>query len=124
MYIDHINISAPKDVIEQEKVFLMDVFDLLDGKKSSTAQAGYWLYYGEQAVVHLTFSDQHAANEIPRYLDHVAFRLTNFDAFVQKLVDRQVQHQIFSTPETGERQVFFHTPSGIRLEANFSRQAS
>ncbi|MFT2110392.1 hypothetical protein [Marinomonas sp. 2405UD68-3] len=122
MYLDHINISAPTDIIDQEKAFLIDIFDLIDGEKSSTAQAGYWLYHGDRALVHLTFSDRHAPLEKPRYLDHVAFRLTNFDGFIQKLVDRHLEHTVYLTPETGERQIFFHTPSGIRLEANFAQK--
>ncbi len=40
MYLDHINISAPCDVINREKAFLMDILDLVDGKKAVLPKLG------------------------------------------------------------------------------------
>ncbi len=78
------------------------------------------MYFGERALIHLTFSEEHRPSDKPNYLDHIAFRGANFNGFVQKLLDQQVEHKVYLTPETGERQVFFHTPSGVRLEVNFA----
>ena len=85
----------------------------------SFSRDGYWLYSGDKPIVHLTESNIHFANEKQGYLDHVAFQLTGLRKLVQTLVELDIRYTTASVDEIGMTQVFFKTPSGIGIEANF-----
>ena len=44
MNIDHINISAPMDLLEQVRDFYCRVFGMEDGVRPSFNRRGFWLY--------------------------------------------------------------------------------
>lgn len=73
MHIEHINISAPKEVIEELRDFYCAIFDLCIGLRPNFASRGFWLYAGDKSIVHLTESDEHYKSDQPTYFDHVAF---------------------------------------------------
>lgn len=119
MIIEHINISAPKDLLDREKAFFCSVFDLKVGFRPAFSRNGYWLYSGQQALVHLTESDKHFPSEKPGFLDHIAFQLTGLSALLTKLTEQDIPFHTDSLPEVGMTQVFFTSPTGVGLEANF-----
>lgn len=119
MIIEHINISAPMDVLEQEKVFFCSLFGLEVGFRPAFSRNGYWLYSGHQALVHLTESNEHYPHTKQPFLDHIAFQLTGLQALLAKLTEKEIPFNTDSLPEIGMTQVFFKSPSGIGLEANF-----
>ena len=61
MHIEHINISAPRELIEEEKKFFCDIFDVKEGFRPKFSRNGYWLYSGGNALIHLTENDDHHA---------------------------------------------------------------
>lgn len=119
MIIEHINISAPSHLLEQEKDFFCYLFNLSIGFRPQVSRSGYWLYSGKQALVHLTESDLHQPNQTQGCLDHIAFQLTGLESFISKLIEMKVSYQTDSLIEIGMTQLFFTSPSGVGLEANF-----
>ena len=123
MIIEHINISAPSDMLLQEKEFFCELFNLKVGFRPKFSRNGYWLYSGERALVHLTESNLHTPNQSQGCLDHIAFQLTGLDSLLSKLAARNINYQTDSLPEIGMTQIFFNSPSGVGLEANFLNEA-
>lgn len=122
MIIEHINISAPKQLLEQEKDFFCQLFNLSVGFRPQFSRNGYWLYSNEQALVHLTESNLHQPNQSQGCLDHIAFQLTGLNQLLDKLAERNIEYTTDSLPEIGMTQVFFTSPSGVGLEANFLQE--
>ena len=123
MIIEHINISAPLALLNKEKSFFCEVFDLKVGFRPAFNRNGYWLYSGNQAIIHLTESEEHFPAERQGFLDHIAFQLTGLHSLLSKLVDRDIPFHTDSLPEIGMTQIFFKSPSGIGIEANFVNEA-
>jgi len=119
MHIDHINISAPKLLLEEVKSFYCSVFNLTDKFRPSFSANGYWLYAGEKAIVHLFESDMHFENEKQGYLDHIAFQTTGLKDIIKKLKALRVKYSEAYLPEVDLTQLFFKDPAGIGVEVNF-----
>ena len=56
MQLDHINIRAPRDLIEQVKDFYGELLGMVEGPRPDFDSEGYWLYAGEKALIHLSVS--------------------------------------------------------------------
>lgn len=123
MKIDHINISAPKDVLDKDKDFLCEIFPLTEGFRPNLSHHGYWLYWSDDALFHLSESDNHHANETPGYLDHVAFQLEGLNAFVGTLNRLNVDYDIKQQSQIAITQVFLSLPSGLKIEVTFKNEA-
>ena len=54
MQLDHINIRAPGELLEEVKDFYCGLFGLEDGFRPDFGQGGYWLYSEDRPVVHLS----------------------------------------------------------------------
>ena len=119
MFIEHINIRAPLPLLTDEKVFFCELFDLTPGFRPEFQRAGYWLYHGDKALVHLTACDIPRNNQVPGFLDHVAFRLEGLPEFIARLEQMSVAYHREEIPELQLTQLFFKSPTGIRLEASF-----
>ena len=119
MHLHHINIKAPWELIERERVFFCEVLGLKEGSRPSFPRRGYWLYEGDNAIVHLSESDSHSPTEKQGCFDHVAFQTSHLNAFVKRLIKRKIEHTIVYLDEIYMTQVFCSSPSGIRIEINF-----
>jgi catechol 2,3-dioxygenase-like lactoylglutathione lyase family enzyme len=119
MHIDHINIRAPRDIIEQVREFYCTVFGLEEGFRPAFASSGYWLYAGDHPLVHLSVGGESGAPDRPSHLDHVAFRSAGLDAFRQTLEENGISYRENFVPEIDLSQVFFTDPAGTGLEVNF-----
>ena len=122
MKIDHINISAPKEVLDRDKDFLCEIFPLKEGFRPNLSHHGYWLYFGDNALFHLSQSDNHHANEKPGYLDHVAFQLGGLAQFVEKLDALDVPYDVKQQSQISITQVFLALPSGLKIEVTFKNE--
>lgn len=118
MNIDHINISAPKDLLREVKYFYCTVLDLQEGYRPSSSRPGFWLYSGDRPLVHLTESKMHYGGEWRGYLDHVAFQTEDLAAVVEGLKLLGVSYRKTHVPDTGVTQLFFEDPAGTGLEVN------
>lgn len=105
--------------------FLTEVVGLRVGPRPPFRFPGWWLYAGEQAVVHLALRDNGAA--LPAQVgaqrgpsggvvDHVAFRIPNAQVTRQRLGDGGWPFHEAMVPETGEHQFFIAVPEGPVVE--------
>ena len=114
MQLDHINVVT--EDLDATVSFFADVISLHDGHRPYFGSAGSWMY-GEKdgtAIVHIVVSKPDTGGTGP--LDHVAFRGQDLDALTARLDARAV-------PGTGDRQIFFNAPFGLKIEVNFPPKA-
>ena len=119
MHIEHINISAPMDMLTQVRDFYIEILCLTEGFRPQSTIRGFWLYSGERALIHLAESDQHFASERQGYLDHIAFQTTGLKTVVEKLNQHQIPFAQDYFPEINMTQLFFKDPAGTGIEINF-----
>lgn len=120
MHIAHINIRASRELLDSEKSFFCKVFRLTEGFRPDFQRHGYWLYSGEHALIHLTECDIPRSTNNTGHLDHIAFAMSGLDEFITALESLAVIYSLNKIPDLSITQVFFKSPSGIGLEANFS----
>ena len=127
MHIDHINIRAPADLLEQVRDFYCALLGLEEGFRPSFSSSGYWLYANDRPLVHLSLGRAPSAPAArgetgngPRDgLDHVAFRSSGVDGLRERLDGRGVPYRVSYVAELDLSQVFFTDPVGTGIEVNF-----
>jgi len=120
--LDHVNIRTRQP--EATRDFFVDVVGLRDGERPPFNFNGYWLYAGEQAVIHLTDARDKSANGTAdgsggAAVDHVSFRMTGYSALRALLRDRNLPHATRVVPRNGDVQVFVDDPNGVTVELTF-----
>ena len=123
MNIDHVNISAPVELLERVKAFYCEVLGMSVGYRPKLSSNGYWLYAGNQALIHLVESNAHFRNEKPGYLDHFALRTSGLAEMLERMEEQQVDHRVKQIPETGVTQIFCKDPSGTGVEISFINES-
>ena len=122
MNLHHINIQAPALLMEQEKRFFCEVLGLREGDRPDFSSPGYWLYSGDQAIVHLSLSEQHFSNERQGYFDHVAFHTSNLQDLLQRLETAGIEYSSNHLSQLGMTQIFLKSPSATGIEVCASTQ--
>ena len=116
--LQHINIHAAD--VERSKDFYVRVLGLRVGPRPPVASVGYWLYLGDQPVIHLV---QRAADAPPATgtsaIDHIAFRAINVVSTRNVLRAADVPFREAVIPRDQSIQVFFHDPDDVKIELNF-----
>jgi catechol 2,3-dioxygenase-like lactoylglutathione lyase family enzyme len=124
MNLHHINIKAPAALLEAEKQFFCEVLGLHEGHRPDSTSQGYWLYSADQAIVHLSLSEQHFSNERQGYFDHVAFRTTDLRDLLQRLDDAGIGYSSNHVSQLGMTQIFLKSPSATGIEVNCLDEAT
>lgn len=119
MLIDHVNISAPKPLLQEVRTFYCDVLGFTEGYRPKFSKSGYWLYSQNRPLIHLTESDTHHRNDKPGFFDHFALQATGVVEVLDKLNAREIEHTKHHLPEIGLTQIFCKDPSGTGVELNF-----
>jgi catechol 2,3-dioxygenase-like lactoylglutathione lyase family enzyme len=120
MRIDHINIAAPAELLEQVKDFYCAVFDFTEGFRPDFSQSkGYWLYAEDRPLIHLSVKDVYYGDDIRSHIDHIAFRMTGLRSVADRLEAIGIDFRADYVPEISMTQLFFRDPAGNGLEANF-----
>lgn len=121
--IDHINLRAPSELIERLRRFYIDIVGLHEGPRPSfrSGSRGYWLYAGEQPVMHLSVGVEGNAQAQPTgWFNHVAFACNDLDATRARLDAAGQPYLIDVVDELNQVQLFLHDPAGTGVELNFS----
>ena len=118
--IDHVNISGSPELIAKCRTFYINILGLREGYRPPFRSAGFWLYAGETAIVHLTEKNTHASAGTGS-LDHFAFSCEGLPEMLERLKIHKVQYSATEVPESRTTQVFVQDPAGIALELNFAR---
>ncbi|MBV8501481.1 MAG: diguanylate cyclase [Paucibacter sp.] len=119
--LDHINLRASRELMERLRDFYCEVVGLRQGPRPPFGSFGYWLYAGDQAVVHL--SEAGAGSVMPQRplgtYDHTAFACSDRTAFEAKLRNLGLDYRVAEVPLTGQVQLFLRDPAGNGVELNF-----
>lgn len=121
MRIDHINIAAPKLLLEKVRDFYCKALLLEDGPRPDFGIPGFWLYGGGKPILHLIESNNHYPAEKPHYLDHIAYEVEDLQGYTERLDQLGVEYSVNHIPDFSISQVFCRDPCGNGVEANFSQ---
>ena len=115
--LQHVNIRA-RD-LEASKEFYVGAVGLRVGPRPPVASVGYWLYLGDEPVIHLVQipPDQAAAGS--GAVDHIAFHGVDFEAARARFAALGIPFREALIPRDGTRQLFVHDPDGVKIELNF-----
>ncbi len=119
--LDHINLRASRELMEVLRDFYRDIVGLRQGPRPPFDSFGYWLYAGDQPVVHLSEARSNAPLAgAPTVYDHAAFRCSDRPAFEALLREKGIDYRVAEVPLTKQVQIFFRDPAGNGVELNFS----
>src|ERR1043165_2422649 len=87
--INHFNITAPSELIEKVRDFYVEALGLRVGERPGFRRKGFWLYAGDDPIVHLTADDGEAARAVDEsvqgFLDHIAFSCQGLNGLLERL---------------------------------------
>jgi catechol 2,3-dioxygenase-like lactoylglutathione lyase family enzyme len=124
--LNHLNIR-PWD-LEATKDFYVGVVGLEIGYRPPVGFPGYWLYSGDQALVHLQgprpgeeTPEPPPAGQQPNtgYVDHIAFTASDLPAVRQRLTQRGVEFTERVVPRDGQILLTVLDMNGVRVELVF-----
>ncbi len=118
----HYNLRGDRRMVDALRDFYVDVVGLTLGERPPFAHFGYWLYIGDQAVLHLS---EVRPNEVPAThvkgtFDHVAFSCVGRQEFEARLSERGIGYRQSHVPLTRTHQFFLRDPAGNGVELNFA----
>jgi catechol 2,3-dioxygenase-like lactoylglutathione lyase family enzyme len=122
--LDHVNIRTAR--VEQLATFYCEVLGLSRGPRPAFPFGGAWLYCGAKATIHLVDAGDAAPVEhhpMTLGLSHFAFSATGMDAFLARLRDRGIPHQIGRLPGRPIAQVNLRDLDGNALHVDFQVEA-
>ena len=119
---NHFNLRAPLALTDALRDFYVDVVGLTVGWRPPFDFPGYWLYLGEQAVLHLVGVPGARGDAVTRggTFDHVAFTCRELAATEARLRAQGVDYRSVRVPGTQQVQLFLSDPAGNGVELNFA----
>ena len=111
--------------LERTRDFYSEIVGLRVGPRPEFDFAGYWLYLGNQPVVHLVLEDERAdgrsqaAGQDTGALDHIAFRAQDLAGTRALLRAKGLDFKEAPVPGRPVHQVFVRDPDGVLIELNF-----
>jgi catechol 2,3-dioxygenase-like lactoylglutathione lyase family enzyme len=118
--------------LEATKKWYVDVLGLKIGYTPDFKFPVYWLYLGEQDVLHITQGGKAVSENRKTYLgqqseatagsgviDHVAFHATGLDAMIEHFTSKGVEFKERQVNSQGLYQLFLFDPNGVKVELNF-----
>jgi extradiol dioxygenase family protein len=116
----HYNLRGPLALVEELRGFYCDVVGLAIGRRPPLASVGYWLYAGDQAVLHLSVArpGEKVDPTARTTFDHAAFRCSGRPDYEHKMSERGVSYRKVHLPEGGV-QLFLQDPAGNGVELFF-----
>jgi catechol 2,3-dioxygenase-like lactoylglutathione lyase family enzyme len=115
----HVNTRSAD--VERTKAFY-ERLGLRAGDRPPFASRGYWMYLGDQPVLHLVQRpDGQPHHDGSGNLDHVAFEADDLEGTRRALADAGLSFREAVVPRDGSIQIFVKDPDGITVELNFVR---
>ena len=118
--INHVNFRSDRDTMHKLKDFYCDIIGLTVGKRVASTTYGYWLYIGDNDVVHLAeykTAEPPSLNVHGTY-DHVSFTFTDMPAMEAHLNANSIAYTT-RILANGVRQINVRDPAGNGVELNF-----
>ena len=122
---DHYNLRADRAVLDELRDFYRDVVGLSVGDRPPFRRFGYWLYSGDNAVLHLSLTDdgEQRSRTAVNTFSHAAFNCTGRAEFEQRLKSFGIPYRTAQVPLLNIAQLFFHDPAGNGIELQFDAAA-
>jgi catechol-2,3-dioxygenase len=119
---NHYNLRAPRELLDELKAFYCEVVGLIQGQRPPFESFGYWLYAGEQCVLHLseTRPGEVRQTDVATTFDHVAFTCTGRSQMEARLKQRNIPFKTGRVPALGISQLFIKDPAGNGIELSFA----
>jgi catechol-2,3-dioxygenase len=125
--LSHFNITAPYELLEKVRDFYVEVVGLVVGERPSFRREGFWLYAGDEPIVHLTACDEDdaRANAESRlsFFDHIAFSCKGLSRVIERLEQLNIPYEVFEISSLGQVQLFLRDPARIGVELNFLNES-
>lgn len=123
--LNHYNLRAPRELLEQLRAFYCEVIGLFQGERPPFQSHGYWLYAGGTAILHLSEArpGEHRAANVVNTFDHVAFSCSGRKEMELHLARQGVAFETAVVPQSGQVQLFLRDPAGNGIELNFADAA-
>lgn len=101
--------------------FYRDVVGLTVGDRPPFRRFGYWLYSGDNAVLHLSGVDdgEQRSRTAVNTFSHAAFNCTGRAEFESRLKRLGIPYRTAQVPLLNLVQLFFHDPAGNGVELQF-----
>jgi catechol-2,3-dioxygenase len=121
--IAHYNLRLERSLMEDVRDFYVEVVGMSVGPRPVSSNHGFWLYAGDQDVLHLAEEDPHDKRRSGSEMtfDHVALNSSDWPAQRAKLVAHSVPFIEERDPEIRRLQVFFRDPAGNGVELIFGK---
>lgn len=123
--LNHVNLRAPRELLDRIKDFYCDVVGLQAGARPPFAGFGYWLYAGGRPVLHLSEAGPSEVRQtnVDTTFGHFAFDCEDGPAVEAMLRERGLRYERQVVPASGELQLFVLDPGGNKVELNFRETA-
>lgn len=115
--LQHVTLR-PRD-LEATRRFYERVIGLHVGERPPFGFPGYWLYVGEEPVLHLVGNDPPTDRLGSGAIDHIAFGVSGLAKARGRLEAEDIPYHEQTVPRLGLHQLFIEDPDGITIELNF-----
>jgi catechol 2,3-dioxygenase-like lactoylglutathione lyase family enzyme len=118
--------------IEATKDWYVNVLGMRVGPHPDFKLPVYWLYIGDNDVLHITKGGSNVSDNRKRYLgqeseairgsgviDHIAFRATDLEGMIKHLQKLGIEFKERQVNDQGLYQLFLFDPNGVKVELNF-----
>ena len=126
--LDHVNVLTAD--IHAARDFFAAVLGLAEGYRPPFRSPGYWMYSGDQAVVHISDASNHERTHVDdargeairgqAAVDHVAFRCAGYGEMTERFRQLGIAYHEADVPATMIHQVFVDGPNGLGIELIFA----
>ena len=120
--INHINLRANRDMMHVLRDFYCDIVGLKVGPRVATTSYGFWLYIGDNDVVHIAEYNKGVGApdlHVNGTYDHVSFTCTDMPDMEAHLHTQQIPYTT-RLLNNGVKQINFKDPAGNGIELNFN----
>jgi catechol-2,3-dioxygenase len=125
--LSHFNITAPYELLEKVRDFYVEVVGLVVGERPGFRRKGFWLYAGNEPIVHLTACDEDdaRANAESRlnFFDHIAFSCKGLARVIERLKQLNIPYEVVEISSLGQIQLFVRDPARVGVELNFVNES-
>ncbi len=122
--LNHYNLRCSRELLDRLRTFYCDVIGLRQGERPPFPSFGYWLYAGDDAILHLSEArpqEQRLAGTVNTF-DHAAFSCSGRSEMEAHLARCGVAFETAEVPGTGQVQLFLKDPAGNGVELNFAER--
>lgn len=117
--MEHFTVLA--EDLEATRAFYREILGLEEGYRPPLGFPGVWLYVGGRAVLHV-IAGRALPAEPAGVLDHMAFAAKDLPGTLAKLKQRRIEYVLRRQADTRVWQLFFHDPSGAKVELDFAAE--